>query len=328
MLARARRSCPSRAGRPCAATRRSRSGGRSSAPGSSRARPRSWPRSAPRRARPRARRRAPTAARAGTGSGAGSCDGRAARASASSGVTQAEIDVANDLPRNGPSGWYSHACRSRALQSLSSTTPKTWPSASLDRHALAVRARVADHEAQLELDVELAARAEGGLAVLPAGTARTAARRRCRRRRPCPRGRGSRRAAGASWAAAARRRAGTCDRGSSRGAARRRSRRSRRRRTAGAARRRRAGCACASARGSPRSAAERRAGRRPGGRARGHERVERRRGEGAAEPVDQPGRGEPGEVDHVVALERPGARRAAGRGEDAEGVVRGPHAAG
>ena len=37
-----------------------------------------------------------------------------------------EIDVANDFPRNGPSGWYSHAWMSRALQSLTSTTPKTW----------------------------------------------------------------------------------------------------------------------------------------------------------------------------------------------------------
>src|SRR5438270_1797773 len=62
------------------------------------------------------------------GSGAGSCAGPSTRAapSASSGTTQGDIDVANDLPRNGPSGWYSHAWMSRALQSLSSTSPKTW----------------------------------------------------------------------------------------------------------------------------------------------------------------------------------------------------------
>src|SRR3954465_9165104 len=36
------------------------------------------------------------------------------------------MDVANDLARNGPSGWYSHAWMSRALQSLTSTKPNTW----------------------------------------------------------------------------------------------------------------------------------------------------------------------------------------------------------
>src|SRR5581483_9899043 len=62
------------------------------------------------------------------GSGAGSWAGPPTRAawSASSGTTQGEIDVAKDLPRNGPSGWYSQAWMSRALQSLTSTTPKTW----------------------------------------------------------------------------------------------------------------------------------------------------------------------------------------------------------
>ena len=45
------------------------------------------------------------------------------------GTTQCPIDVANDLPRNGPSGWYSQAWMSRALQSLTSTSPKTWSSA-------------------------------------------------------------------------------------------------------------------------------------------------------------------------------------------------------
>ena len=41
-------------------------------------------------------------------------------------MTQAAIEVANDFPRNGPSGWYSQAWMSRALQSLTSSTPKTW----------------------------------------------------------------------------------------------------------------------------------------------------------------------------------------------------------
>ena len=61
------------------------------------------------------------------GSGSGSCGGPGTRqgASASRGVTQAASVVANDLPRNGPSGWYSHAWMSRADQSLSSAIPKT-----------------------------------------------------------------------------------------------------------------------------------------------------------------------------------------------------------
>ena len=37
--------------------------------------------------------------------------------------------MANDLPRNGPSGWYSHAWMSRADQSFTSTMPNTWSSA-------------------------------------------------------------------------------------------------------------------------------------------------------------------------------------------------------
>ena len=38
--------------------------------------------------------------------------------------------VANDLPRNGPSGTYSQAWMSRALQSLRMTTPNRWSRAS------------------------------------------------------------------------------------------------------------------------------------------------------------------------------------------------------
>jgi hypothetical protein len=48
----------------------------------------------------------------------------------SSGVIHADIDVANDLPRNGPSGSYSKRWMSRALQSLTSTTPKRCSAAS------------------------------------------------------------------------------------------------------------------------------------------------------------------------------------------------------
>ncbi len=53
-----------------------------------------------------------------------------AAASAAIGVTHADTLVANDLPRNGPSGTYSQAWMSRALQSLSSTTPNTCSSKS------------------------------------------------------------------------------------------------------------------------------------------------------------------------------------------------------
>ena len=60
------------------------------------------------------------------GSGAGSCFGPAVRngSSAASGTTHGEIDVPKFLARNGPSGTYSHAWMSRALQSLTSTRPK------------------------------------------------------------------------------------------------------------------------------------------------------------------------------------------------------------
>lgn len=43
-------------------------------------------------------------------------------------MTHAETDVAKDLPRNGPSGTYSHAWMSRADQSFSRNRPKTWSS--------------------------------------------------------------------------------------------------------------------------------------------------------------------------------------------------------
>jgi len=43
--------------------------------------------------------------------------------SASNVTIQGEIVVAKLFDRNGPSGWYSQACTSRADQSFSSTTP-------------------------------------------------------------------------------------------------------------------------------------------------------------------------------------------------------------
>ncbi len=48
-----------------------------------------------------------------------------AASSASSGVIHAAMLVANDLPRNGPSGTYSHAWMSRADQSFTKQMPKT-----------------------------------------------------------------------------------------------------------------------------------------------------------------------------------------------------------
>ena len=157
-----------------------------------------------------------------------------AASSAASGVTHALIEVANDLPRNGPSGTYSQAWMSRADQSLRPTTPKMWSAKSAVATALAQRRRDADHEAELGLDVEPRAtgRRSARVARRAPCAARTGARRRCPRRRPCRSGRGSRRAGASSWAAAARRRAGTSGRRWRRGARRRRSRRSRRPRTA------------------------------------------------------------------------------------------------
>src|SRR5215207_1219515 len=83
-------------------------------------------------ARSSARPHGSPGARARGGSGGGSCTAPATRlpSRADSGVTQAAIEVANDFPRNGPSGWYSHAWMSRADQSFTSTTPNTWSGAS------------------------------------------------------------------------------------------------------------------------------------------------------------------------------------------------------
>ena len=43
-------------------------------------------------------------------------------------MTHADTEVANDLPRKGPSGTYSQAWMSRADQSLRRNRPKTWSS--------------------------------------------------------------------------------------------------------------------------------------------------------------------------------------------------------
>ena len=190
---------------------------------------------------PRGRRPAPTAAlTARYGSGCGSCFGVAhlrRLAAPSSGTTQGEIVEANDLPRFGPSGTYSHAWMSRADQSLKSTTPKRCRSASSTGTGSPSAESGADDEAQLRLDVEprRSARTRAPGRRGPCAD-RTAARCRCPRPRSCPHGRGSRRAGASSSASAGRGlRAGRAGRGSRRGARRRRSRRSRRPRRAGAA---------------------------------------------------------------------------------------------
>ena len=145
--------------------RRSTSRARAAAASSSRA-PRAFPRETTvavqldleRRGRGPSRGR-----RRGAAAAAGSCAAprRARSSSSASGVTQAEIEVGNDLPRNGPSGTYSHAWMSRALQSLTSTTPKTCSANALGGTG-SPRARHADDEAELELDVEPSRRAEHG----------------------------------------------------------------------------------------------------------------------------------------------------------------------
>ena len=112
--------------------------------------------------------------RAGRAAAAICADGGPTRASSSaaSGTIHGEIDVAKDLPRNGPSGRYSHAWMSRADQSLTRQTPNTWSANAVGRHRLTLRRRHADDEADLGLDVEPLARA-----VAPVR----------RRRRGCPR---------------------------------------------------------------------------------------------------------------------------------------------
>ena len=264
--------------------------------------------------------RAPAAARRGAA--------RARRAAS----PRREIDVANDLPRKGPSGRYSHACRSRALQSLSSTTPKTCSSASLDR-ARARRARSATpiDEARARARCRAArlgpnAGSPSSPQVLPARPHDVGAADDDRARaavvadgQPPPVGQ-QRLAAGAEDPAEVR---GVVQRGVEVGVVARR-------RTAGAARRRRGDARCASARGSPRSAPSARAVAAQAPGPRGHERVERpARRSAPPSPSISPSAREPGEVEHARRPRAPrrAARRPAGEKTPKEWSS-GPHAAG
>ena len=192
------RSCPIRAGRPCAGSPRSRSDVRSAAPGSSTGGARScvrscwppirsspWPRCA---ASPPGRCRTRAALRAGSRAGRAPARAPGTRrsTSASSGVTQAPIEVANDLPFSGPSGTVSQPWMSRALQSFSSTRPNTCSSASPTATGPPRRARRADHASQLELDVQPLRGAEHAGPARPSGTGREAARPACRLPPRCP----------------------------------------------------------------------------------------------------------------------------------------------
>ena len=107
--------------------------------------------------------RPPRRARA-RGSPAAAGPGRAGRSTRRrarpAGVTQGETEVANDLPRNGPSGTYSQAWMSRADQSFSPATPKTWSASASCGTGSPSRDGDAHDEAELGLDVEPAARAE------------------------------------------------------------------------------------------------------------------------------------------------------------------------
>ena len=224
--ARGRRSCPWRAGRRCAGSRRSPSGARSAgrststggaccvraitAPFSSTSSAMSYAHGSS--AQVRAAAPAPAARR-----------GTRRSASSSSGTTQRLTEVANDLPRKGPSGWYSQAWMSRADQSFTSTMPNTWSSArSIGTGSPIVLGMPITKPASSSMSSR-----RGRAELRPGRAARTDGARACRSAQPCPRARGSRPAGGASWAAAARRRAGTSGRGSWRGGARSRSRRSR-----------------------------------------------------------------------------------------------------
>ena len=63
-----------------------------------------------------------------------------AASSASSGTTHGDTEVANDLPRNGPSGTYSQAWMSRAVQSLTQAHPEDVLAERGGRHRRAARA--------------------------------------------------------------------------------------------------------------------------------------------------------------------------------------------
>ena len=193
---RARRPCRRRRGRRSAPTRRSRSGGRAAAPASSTCPGTAARRPACRSSPPPAAGRSRTRPAAGSRAAPGPAPAAAHAASASSGTTHGEIEVANDLARNGPSGWYSQAWMSRADQSLTSTTPKTCSAKSVVG-IRAARARRPRSRPRPRCPAARSARRR------PRGAARTGGRSGCRRPPPCRTGRGSRSAGAASSAAAA-----------------------------------------------------------------------------------------------------------------------------
>ena len=174
--------------------------------------------------------------RAGSRRTGGSCSGAGtnASASASSGVTQAETEVAKDLPRNGPERLVLPGLDVPGRPVVDQHHPEDVVGEVVDGDPVAQRARHADHEADLGLDVEAYRRA-GDRALGGGPLAGRPDRPACRRRPPCRPGRGSRSAGASSWAAAAAGRGGRSARRCRRGARRSRSRRSRPPRTAAAA---------------------------------------------------------------------------------------------
>ena len=159
------------------------------------------------RARPRAAGRGPVAVARRCGSGAGSCAGAATRRSraARAASPRREIDVAKRLAEERAERQVLPRLDVARAPVVDEHDAEDVLERALDRHRLAVGARHADDEAELELDVEPSRRAERRARRPRRGTARTAARSACRSPRRCRRGRGSRRAGGASSAAAARR---------------------------------------------------------------------------------------------------------------------------
>ena len=168
---------------------------------------------------------------------------RGSGSSAASGTIQGEIEVANDFAEERAERLVLPAldvARAPVVDEHEAEDVLARPRRS--RSGRRARLPGAGHEAELELDVELArsGRTRPG-PQLRRGAGRAGGRSACPRRRPSPRGRGSRSAGGASSAAAGRRRGGTGGRRSSRARARSRSRRSRRSRPAAAPRPRPAG---------------------------------------------------------------------------------------
>ena len=104
---------------------------------------------------------------AGSRAAAGPARGPGTRngSSAASGTTQGEIEVANDFPRNGPSGWYSQRWMSRALQSLTSTKPNTWSRRLGGRDARAEGVAGAGDERRARARCRAAASARSGRAL-------------------------------------------------------------------------------------------------------------------------------------------------------------------